>query len=116
MEDWTGPGPESLYIYHNDGSGSFTEAESIVIDDRLTGTAIGDFDCDGESDIMVGTLRGKIYFLAGDGNGSFATPSVVFDDAGVVYGLDAADLDNDGRLDLAWSDTLNKEVKLAYQQ
>lgn len=103
MRDWAGPGPESLYIYHNDANGNFTEAESIIVADRLVGLAVANFDCDGEDDIVVGSMRGTIHFLAGDQSGSFDAPTTIFDDAGVVYGLEAAHMNNDGRPDLVWS-------------
>jgi hypothetical protein len=103
-------------VLHNDGDGTFSDVTdpAVITDENGMGSAIGDYDNDGDLDWFVssiwdpnGIVEGhwrisgnRLYRNAGDGTFSDAT-----DAAGVRigywgWGATFADLDNDGHLDL----------------
>lgn len=112
--------PDLLYVsdfgttefFHNDGAGGFVRMTSEVItDDNGMGSAVGDYDNDGDLDWFVSSISqeegtrlaftgNRLYRNAGDGTFEDAT-----DQAGVKrgywgWGACFADFDNDGWLDL----------------
>src|SRR5271157_2360321 len=103
---------DRVYVFVNDGSGGFG-APNIIDLGSITGNgndravAIGDFNGDGKPDLVVHTVDPSniehIWFLAGHGDGTFATPvdRGSYGDAtqGIVRYF-AADMNGDGRLDL----------------
>jgi hypothetical protein len=58
------------------GGGSFGGSQTWLIDGPPVGLGVGDFDRDGELD-MVGVRTGFVSFLRGAGNGSFVAPPLV---------------------------------------
>ena len=76
-----------------------------------TGTAAGDLDGDGDIDVVVGLgFENQAALLLGGGDGSFGTPRLLTtganptaNDGWEPFDLELADLDEDGRLDLAAS-------------
>lgn len=103
-------------VLHNEGDGTFSDVTdlAVITDENGMGSAIGDYDNDGDLDWFVssiwdpnGIVEGhwrisgnRLYRNAGDGTFSDAT-----DAAGVRvgywgWGSTFADLDNDGHLDL----------------
>jgi hypothetical protein len=84
--------------------GSFVDATAGPLGDagRSSGTAWGDYDNDGDLDLIFTALNAPIRLLRNDGSGSFAdaTPSAlaaIQSNSSVAWG----DYDNDGDLDLA---------------
>jgi VCBS repeat protein/FG-GAP repeat protein/thrombospondin type 3 repeat protein len=71
---------------------------------RDFGIAAGDFDGDGKADIVVGRTDGRVHFLHGNGNGTFAAPvqflwkQTTFN----AWAYTAADVNGDGKLDVVW--------------
>lgn len=109
--DWpwnppTGGSPPSCALYHNDGSGHFTDVTRVAgLDVSMLGmgVAVGDYDGDGFPDIFITGIGGNRLFH-NQGNGTFVD---VTDKAGVrgddhVWSTGAVwiDIYGDGRLDL----------------
>jgi hypothetical protein len=99
-------------LYRNRGDGTFEDVSSATEVAGLTeGKGLGvvalDFDDDGDSDLYVANDTTRNYLYRNDGGGRLTEVGV---EAGVAYneqglaeagmGVDAADVDRDGRLDL----------------
>jgi hypothetical protein len=105
------PGARDLY-FHNNGDGTFTEqseASGAFDKERYFGLGVvaADVDADGDLDIYVGNDATPNYLFVNRGDGHFderGFPSgvAVSGDGNeqASMGVDAADFDNDGRLDL----------------
>jgi hypothetical protein len=103
------PDPDTLY--RNNGDGTFTDVSIESGIARHAGYAMGlvssDYDSDGDQDILVGNDTGANFVFQNDGTGKFEEVGLLsgfaFDGSGNVQGtmgVDCADFDNDGRLDL----------------
>ena len=97
-------GKEENHLFRNDGSGHFTDVtrKACVGDRRYgSGVAVGDYDNDGNSDLLV-TNFGRNTLFHNHGNGTFidVTETVGLTETG--YNMSAVwfDLDRDGDLDL----------------
>jgi len=90
-------GPQAWY--ENDGLGSF-EKHSLQSLSGAMFIDMGDFDLDGDEDIIaVGTGATKISLYSNDGTQRFIKSSFS-STLSLGFGLNAADLDNDGDLDV----------------
>lgn len=97
-EEATGPGcpPRRIFILRNDGSGSFNL--DFVIQSALpNGIAGGDLNHDGNVDLVSG-YPGETSFFPGNGDLTFA-PRIGSGSYPATF--TAADMNNDGELDLA---------------
>ena len=103
--------PSTLTLYHNEGGGRFKDvtvkAGIAGLKIKGLGLDIGDYDHDGWTDIFVANDMWPQMLLHNKGDGTFEEvglhSGISADDNGHNYagmGLDVADYDNDGWLDL----------------
>ena len=90
----------------NDGGGTFTRVDSVtnLISNDRSLVVTGKFDATGKLDAVISSKAfSQLYLLQGNGDGSFKSPrSLVSPTAGEVYTLIAADVNQDGKTDLAY--------------
>jgi hypothetical protein len=98
-----------LSWYENDGTGQFGPEQVISTDtDGVNCVRAADLDGDGDLDMLSAAYRyytgGKsvryIAWYENDGSGQFGPMQLVSSDVWEVQSIDAADLDNDGDLDV----------------
>jgi hypothetical protein len=91
-------------LYHNNRDGTFTDStEKAGLQGRLygMGVATGDYDNDGNVDLLVTNLGGNIlYHNNGDGTFTDVTAKAGVGGSGWCTGACFVDYDRDGRLDL----------------
>ena len=103
--------PSPVTLFRNNGNGTFSDvsAESGIGKLRGAGMGVvcGDFDNDRDTDIFVGNDQTGNFLLVNDGKGNFKESAglagVAYDLAGRAQGtmgVESADVDNDGLLDL----------------
>jgi len=99
-------GSSVVSVLLNEGNGNFmlinSPTELFGPDRSLVIT--GDFNGDGNIDAIISSQsQEQLYFLAGEGNGSFKSPAALSKKAlGEIYSLTSADINNDGKVDLAF--------------
>ncbi len=96
--------PATAALYKNNKDGTFTEVTTqagLDIEIFGLGTAIADYDNDGDSDVYI-TALGDDRLFRNNGNGRFQDVTAAAGIENKDFGTSAAwfDYDNDGRLDL----------------
>lgn len=99
-----------------DSSGTFTlgstAAYSVAI--SSVNSATGDFNNDGKQDLIINTNSGNVIkFLAGNGDGTFAT-ATNFTAAGNHNGIKVGDVNGDGNLDIVGVNTAGANSSAYY--
>lgn len=97
-----------LYMNLNDRSGGFGWA-SLQATVYAEGTVAADFDADGKLDVVVGSRAGRsrgtfVELFIGKGEGTLREVAVAETGVSYAQGIGCADLDQDGRADLAVAD------------
>ena len=118
---WGGVMP-TLKLYANDGHGKFTDVTAgsgLDVSMYGTGVAVGDFDNDGLTDVLVtGVGENRLFKNLGGGKFADVTESAGLTDPEKQWSTAACffDYDNDGQLDLfighyvKWSREIDAEV------
>lgn len=115
------PTPDSLFL--NNGDGSFADISSSSGISGVAGPSMGvlsaDFDQDGDMDVFVGCDGEPNLFYQNDGHGNFTEEAllvgVAYDGRGGVngsMGVDAADVNGDGRLDITVTNYMDQLMEL----
>lgn len=101
-----------IYMYRNDGDGTFDAGQLIVPGFSANELRYADVDGDGDQDLYFATDDGRLV-LCYNANavGGFATPLVLASLPGLAY-VDAVDMDGDLDLDLVYSSTTEEEVHM----
>ena len=104
-----------LYWFEND-AGSYSLKEILTGIRRATDVQGGDFDSDGDIDLVVavfgGPLQGQILYLENDGQQNF-TDYEILAVSGTIH-VPVSDFDGDGDLDFAAVITQDEEEVLAF--
>src|SRR5262249_23033609 len=100
----------SVTVLHNDGAGGFGLRQDFDVGLFPTSVALGDVDGGGEVDVVTANLTnqqfgGTVSVLRNDGAGGFAAHADVNVGA-KPRAVALGDMDGDGDLDLATTDTL----------
>ena len=94
----------NIFIYENDGSGSFTK-KTQELDFQITwDVATADIDSDGDQDILVGdSVDDEFDIFINDGTGYFENTESITSIEGIVNCIKATDMDSDGDIDILLS-------------
>ncbi len=114
-------GDSILAWYENDGAGNFGSQQIITLD--AFGSAFGstntifaaDLDNDSDLDVLsassdYSTMESKIAWYENDGSGHFGPQQVITLDTICPISIFAADIDNDGDLDLLSASSHDKKI------
>ena len=104
----TSANADNVAILLNDGTGHFTLANTILIDNpfpRLGDITVGDVDGDGLPDLLVDQSSGRVTVLLNQGGGQFVNAFLVLvGENHILSAVKLVDLNGDGRLDLIVAD------------
>lgn len=105
----------SLSVLLGDGNGGFGTAATYTVDERAFKLAAGDLDGDGSPDLAVAHEWQQVSVLLNDGGGGFGVPQVYdrlfgFHDAMAHPAVALGDADNDGDLDIFYSNSDSEPV------
>ncbi len=117
--------PENDFFFHNEGDGTFADwtRESGISEIRTTsmGVIASDVDNDGDSDVIVVNDLDRNLLLLNGGKGNFTEVGI---QRGVAFsfdgrrngnmGVDAADIDNNGSIEL-YTTTFSNEFPVLYR-
>ena len=89
-----------ICIFINNGSGSFLPKVEYSAGVTPLRIKVIDLDNDGFKEIVAANLSTELSLFKNNGDGTFAARSVITTSESYQYGLDVADMDGDGYLDL----------------
>ena len=94
------PGYSQVAILLGDGDGTFASPTGVAADETVS-VATGDFNGDGHRDLVFGTSYSGARIFTGAGNGTFQSGAAVGGYSSSWRYVTAADLNADGKLDVA---------------
>ncbi len=117
----TNPGSKNITILLNNAAGVFTAGATIALDALPSRFATGDFDVDGNTDLAVllfstadaNPSLGMVDVLYGNGIGGFPE-ALRYGIGTTTQDIEAADLNNDSRIDLIAADSGRDAATIAY--
>ncbi len=94
--------PVEVREYKQESDGTFSYGALATIDDRQTRFLVpGDFDGDGQLELVAAAMKSGLYLLDRDGpEGTWTSTRFETDSSGFEHATLAADLDGDGKLEL----------------
>jgi uncharacterized repeat protein (TIGR03803 family) len=105
----------SVDIMLNDGSGLYsinTDFQTNTTGGYGPGSIVaGDFNNDGNADLLTGSYAGTASILLGDGSGWFA-PGQTFATGNGLYDVNLGDVDEDGLLDIVTANSSDNTVSV----
>lgn len=109
-----GSAKRDVAVLLNNGQAGFSDSTLIVREERTDVLKLVDVDKDNDLDIIFGSGSAGIFplRLALNSNGSIEKIKDITDRAVRVYGIDAADINEDGIIDIAASDQVNSTNNL----
>jgi hypothetical protein len=110
----------SVSVLLGNGDGSFQAAQTFAAGSKPLSVAVGDFDGDGQPDLVVSNLTfagqtDQLSLLRGNGDGTFRDP-VPLDTGRLSEALAVADFNGDGILDLAAANVTGHDVSILLGQ
>lgn len=122
--DAAGMAVATLQLYRNNGAGGFdnvTEPAGLAVPLYGMGVAVGDYDNDGDRDVLISGYRRHLFFI-NQGDGTFVDATQQVGIGAGTWGTGAAffDYDRDGWLDLVlgsyvtWSPELEAGLDCTY--
>lgn len=109
----TATGSGEANFFAGQGNGSFDVATTSSIDTAAFAGRSADFNGDGNLDLMI-SQGGSLYVSEGDGSGNFAkAQTVVTAAAGNILGFNVGDINGDGIIDVAYSNSSNTDIVTA---
>ena len=96
-------GGQGLPLYRGMAGGGFSGPVMLgaALQMEIRAVTVADINGDGSPDILAGGMEAQSLIFANDGRGGFGEPERFGSDEDVVFGLDTADFDRDGRMDIA---------------
>src|SRR5262249_3640302 len=104
-----------------EADGTFRQGASLVVGNQIKGIAIGDFNGDGNGDVVVSTATHNIFILTGKGDGTFTGSKTSIRRCCGGAGVTTGDFDNSRQGakfpdDIAFADPINDDVNILFSK